>query len=67
MGHARSSCPAPLRAALRDFGWFYGLFALAVSAPSLLSLLQAILDHRLVDALQWIVDGYDRNAAALRS
>jgi hypothetical protein len=55
----------PLRAkqALSDFGWFYALFATFVSAPSLLSLLQAVFEHRFVDALQWIVDGYDQIVA----
>ncbi|MGQ0534352.1 MAG: hypothetical protein ACT4OF_16925 [Caulobacteraceae bacterium] len=54
----------PFRTALRDLGFFYGLFTFIVSGPSVLSLLQTIfIEHRLVDALQWIVDGYDRIAA----
>lgn len=51
---------------LKDFGFFSMLFAVAVSGPSVLSLLQAVfVEHRLVDALQWIVDGYDNIAGVL--
>ncbi len=52
--------------ALKDFGFFSMLFAVVVSGPSVLSLLQSVfVDHKLVDALQWIVDGYDRITAVL--
>ena len=55
-----------IKGALDDLGFFYGLFTLIVSGPSIVSLLQTIfIDHRLVDALQWIVDGYNDIAAAL--
>ncbi|MGD9966522.1 MAG: hypothetical protein AB7T59_08385 [Hyphomonadaceae bacterium] len=57
-----------LKGALEDLGYFYGLFTLVVSGPSIISLLQTIfIDHRLVDALQWIVDGYNDIAAAIGS
>lgn len=46
--------------AVKDLGWFSSLFATAAGAPSILSILQKVfIDHRLVDALQWIVDGYN--------
>ncbi|MGD9968363.1 MAG: hypothetical protein AB7T59_17720 [Hyphomonadaceae bacterium] len=48
-----------LRQALDDVGWFWLTFTSLVSAPSILSLVQMILEHRFVDALQWIVDGYN--------
>ncbi len=57
-----------LKQAIDDAGWIYTLFAAAVSAPSLLSLLQMIfVEHRLVDALQWIVDGYNDIVGVLGS
>jgi hypothetical protein len=58
-----SARPLGARQALKDFGWFYTLFATLASAPSLLSLLQAVFERRLVDALQWIVDGYNQIVA----
>lgn len=55
-----------LSEALKDFGWFSIVFAVTVSGPSVLSLLQSVfVDHRLVDALQWIVDGYHRLVAVI--
>lgn len=47
-----------LREAFDDLGWFYGLFAAVVGGPSALEILVMIFELRLVDALQWIVDGY---------
>lgn len=48
-----------VRAALADLGWFSALFSAVVGGPSVLALLQMIfVEHRLIDALQWIVDGY---------
>jgi len=45
---------------IRDLGWFSWLFALVVAGPSVLSLGQTIfVDHKLIAALQWIVDGYN--------
>jgi len=55
-----------LRDAIADLGWFWALFAAVVGGPSILSLLQMIfVEHRLIDALQWIVDGYNGIAAVL--
>lgn len=55
-----------LRTALKDLGFFYALFTLIVSGPSVLSLLQTVfVEHRLADALQWIVEGYDGIAAVV--
>jgi hypothetical protein len=52
--------------ALKDFGFFYALFVFLVSGPSWLSLLQMVfIEHRLVDALQWIVDGYNQIVGVL--
>lgn len=49
-----------LREAFADLGWFWLVFTAIVGGPSLLALLQTVfIDHRLVDALQWIVDGYN--------
>jgi len=48
-----------LRDALDDVGWFWLTFTSLVSAPSILSLAQMIFEHRFVEALQWIVDGYN--------
>lgn len=47
--------------ALEDLGWFPLLFAVAVGGPSILAILEQVLvNHQLVPALQWIVDGYNR-------
>jgi hypothetical protein len=55
-----------LKQALDDLGWFWAIFTSLVNAPSILSLLQMVfLEHRLIDALQWIVDGYNDIAAQL--
>jgi hypothetical protein len=55
-----------LREALDDVGWFWLTFASAVGAPSILALLQMVfVEHRLIDALQWIVDGYNDILARL--
>jgi hypothetical protein len=54
-----------LRDALDDLGWFYATFSSVVGGPSILSLLQMVFDHRLVEALQWIVDGYNQITATL--
>jgi hypothetical protein len=52
--------------ALKDLGWFPILFAVAVGGPSILSIIESVLvDHQLVPALQWIVDGYNRIMAVL--
>lgn len=49
-----------LWSAIKDLGWFSSLFAIVVAGPSLLSLFQAIfVEHHLIKALQWIVDGYN--------
>ena len=54
-----------LREAIEDLGWFYATFSALVSGPSLLDLLQMVFEHRLIDALQWIVDGYHDIAAVV--
>jgi hypothetical protein len=54
-----------LRDALDDLGWFYATFSSLVGGPSFLSLLQMVFEHRLVDALQWIVDGYNQITATV--
>lgn len=55
-----------LRAALHDLGWFPATFAAIVGGPSVLALLQIIfVEHRLIDALQWIVDGYNDIVAVI--
>lgn len=60
MANARSPETLAARDALDDLGWFWGLFTSLVNAPSILSLVQMVfIEHRLVDALQWIVDGYN--------
>lgn len=47
--------------AVADLGWFSWLFALVVGGPSCLALLQAVfVEHQLLTALGWIVDGYNR-------
>jgi hypothetical protein len=62
----RDETGMPLRTALSDLGFFYALFTLIVSGPSVLSLLQTVfVEHRLIDALQWIVDGYNDIAAVV--
>lgn len=51
---------------LKDLGFFYTLFAFLVGAPSWLSILQMVfVEYRLVDALQWILDGYNEILATL--
>lgn len=51
---------------LADLGWFSWLFAIVVAGPSVLSILQSVfVDHRLIAALQWIVDGYNTILAVL--
>ncbi|MGQ0532812.1 MAG: hypothetical protein ACT4OF_09015 [Caulobacteraceae bacterium] len=58
--------PVTLGAALKELGWFWGLFAFALGAPSLLSIFQMVfLEHRLIEALQEIVDAYNRMLAYL--
>ena len=54
--------PLTIGAALSDLGWFSMLFAVIVSGPSVLSILEQVISYRLADALQWIVDGYRRIA-----
>lgn len=55
-----------LRKALDDLGWFYATFSSLVGGPSLLALLQMVfVEYRFVDALQWIVDGYNDILAVL--
>lgn len=51
--------------ALRDLGWLPSLFSTIVGGPSILALLQMVFEHRLTDALQWIVDGYNDITAKL--
>jgi hypothetical protein len=47
--------------ALKDLGWFPIALALLVGGPSVLAILESVLvDHELVPALQWIMDGYNR-------
>jgi hypothetical protein len=49
-----------LSRALKDFGYFYAVFNALVNGPSLLALFQMVfVEYRFVDALQWIVDGYN--------
>jgi hypothetical protein len=55
-----------IRQAIKDLGWMPKLYSTLVSAPSLLSILQAVLkEHRLTPAFQWIVDGYSQLTAVL--
>lgn len=56
-----------LKQAIDDLGWFWGVFTSLVNAPSLLSLLQMVFAYRFIDAIQWVVDGYNEIAAALGS
>lgn len=45
--------------AVRDLGFIFWLFAACVGAPSIISLVQTIfVDFRLLNLLQWILDGY---------
>ncbi|MCC6786660.1 MAG: hypothetical protein IT547_02375 [Hyphomonadaceae bacterium] len=53
------SKPLTLKQAIDDLGWFWGVFTSLVNAPSILVLLQMVFEHRYIDALQWIVDGYN--------
>lgn len=47
--------------ALKDLGWIPILFAVFVGGPSLLAIIESVVvDHQLVPALQWLVDGYQR-------
>jgi hypothetical protein len=47
--------------ALQEFGWFAVLFTVVIGGTSVLALLeQVFVEHRLIAAFQWIVDGYDR-------
>lgn len=63
---AQAGARLTFREAIADLGFFSWLFALIVAGPSILSLFQSVfIDHRLIDALQWIVTGYDRVAAVL--
>lgn len=49
-----------------DLGWFTALFSTLVGGPSILSLFQTVfVDHRLIDAFQWIVDGYNAITSVL--
>jgi len=55
-----------LKEVFLDLGWFSWIFALVVAGPSVLSILQAVfVDHRLIAAFQWIVDGYNGILAVL--
>ncbi len=50
-----------LLAALKDLGWFSGIFATLVGAPSILAIIQAVfIDYNLIPLLQWIVDGWNQ-------
>ncbi len=52
--------------AIKDLGWFPTALALFVSGPSILAISETVfVDHQLVPALQWIVDGYNRVMAVL--
>ncbi|MEZ5955899.1 MAG: hypothetical protein R3C27_01620 [Hyphomonadaceae bacterium] len=57
--------PAPVQSytigeGFKDLGWFFWTFALVVAGPSVLSIMQAVfVEHQLIAALQWIVDGYN--------
>lgn len=54
------SKPFSILECISELGWFSLLFALLVGGPSVLALLQSVVvEHRLVDGLQWIVDGYN--------
>lgn len=61
----RSSERLTLREAWDDVGWVYATFSSLVGGPSVLALVQMIFEYRLIDALQWIVDGYNDITAAL--
>lgn len=46
--------------AISDISFFSIVFALVVSGPSVLSILQTVfLEHKLSEAFQWVVDGYN--------
>lgn len=52
--------------ALKDLGWFPIMFAVGVGGPSILAIIECVLvNHQLVPALQWIVEGYNRIMAVL--
>jgi len=60
--------PVTLGSALKELGWFWGLFAFALGAPSLLSILQMVfLEYRLIEAAQQILDAYNLLLAYLSS
>jgi hypothetical protein len=68
MSETAQSERVTLSAALNDLGFFYTLFNTLVSGPSVLSLLQMVfIDYRFVEALQWIVDGYNDITAVIGS
>jgi hypothetical protein len=50
-----------LLAALKDLGWFSGIFATLVGAPSILAIIQAVfVDYNFVPLIQWIADGWNQ-------
>jgi hypothetical protein len=52
--------------AVKDLSWFTQIFAAAVGGLSILSILEMIFkDHRLIPALQRIVDGYHQLTAVM--
>ena len=61
-GKARLTLPE----AVEDLGYFWGLFSTLVGAPSILTIFQMIfLEHRLIPALQWVVDSWNELMALL--
>jgi uncharacterized membrane protein len=49
-------------------GWFLWAYAVIVGGPSVLSILESVfIDHQLVAALQWIVEGFNRLLSVLDS
>ena len=59
MSRSDQSESVTLKEAYDDIRWAWVTFVSLINAPSILSLLQMIFEHRLIDALQWIVDGYN--------
>ena len=54
------------KTAAKDIGYFWVLFSAVVGAPSLLVILESVfVQHRLVEALQWIPDGWNGVTAVL--
>ena len=66
MSDARPEQMLNFREIRNDLGWFTALFSTVVGGPSILSLFQTVfVEQRLIDAFQWIVDGYNGITATL--